>query len=150
MNVLSGRRFLFINYMINSGGMNLALGSTLSAAEIYCLSDFSDDKLLPAIHQIKVTQQDCFIALYHSKHLHICIKLALHDHRIPVTNRLHLSPSSTETVRSEQRHRHHDRRVRDQSDVRETVVGQNTQPDASPCGDSFNLQKNILNERQSC
>ena len=60
MNVLSGRRFLFINYMINSGGMNLALGSTLSAAEIYCLSDFSDDKLLPAIHQIKVTQRDCF------------------------------------------------------------------------------------------
>jgi len=76
MNVLTGRKFLFINYMINSGGMNMALGSTLSAAEIYCLSDFSDDKLLPAIHQVKVTLQDFFMTLYHSKHLHICIKIS--------------------------------------------------------------------------
>ena len=46
---------LFINYMINAGGMSLAVGMTVGHSQMLCMSEFSDDKLLPAIDQYKVS-----------------------------------------------------------------------------------------------
>ncbi len=49
-----GKKLLFINYMINAGGMVWALGATGGHAQIYVMSEFSDDMLLDAIDKVKV------------------------------------------------------------------------------------------------
>ena len=50
----AGKRLLFINYMINAGGMVWALSATGGHAQIYVMSEFSDDMLLDAIDKVKV------------------------------------------------------------------------------------------------
>ena len=48
-------KFLFINFMINSGGMILILTSTINHGSLNVLSNFqSDDNLLEAIGKVKV------------------------------------------------------------------------------------------------
>ncbi len=51
---MRGRKFLFINLMVNSGGMSTALLTSLQFANMYCISDLSDDNLLAAIDRVKV------------------------------------------------------------------------------------------------
>ena len=41
--------------MINAGGMLWAVLFTTGHGQITCMSDFSDEKLLPAIHQVRVS-----------------------------------------------------------------------------------------------
>ncbi len=50
----AGKKLLFINYMINAGGMVWALSATGGHAQIYVMSAFSDDMLLEAIDKVKV------------------------------------------------------------------------------------------------
>lgn len=51
---MNGKRELFINLMINAGGMATALAGTVSHAQLFCISDYSDANLLEAIDQVKV------------------------------------------------------------------------------------------------
>ena len=50
----AGQKFLFINNMINSGGMSVNIATTVSHAQIHTMSAFSDDGFLAAIDQYKV------------------------------------------------------------------------------------------------
>ena len=50
---MAGRKFLFINLMINSGGMGVALMSTVGHGHGTCLSNLSDDNLIQAIHDVR-------------------------------------------------------------------------------------------------
>lgn len=45
---------MFINLMMNAGGMLNALLMTTLGADIYCMSDCNDDNLLVAIDKVKV------------------------------------------------------------------------------------------------
>ncbi len=62
--MLNGRKVLFINLMINAGGMGVALFSTVGHGHALVMSDLSDDNLLQAIHQHKVgtTAKPCTVA----------------------------------------------------------------------------------------
>lgn len=51
---LSGTKFLFVNNMNNTGGLSTAVGSSLCHFDLYCMSDFSEEKLLDAIDRVKV------------------------------------------------------------------------------------------------
>ncbi|EFX78399.1 hypothetical protein DAPPUDRAFT_320529 [Daphnia pulex] len=50
---LSGTKFLFVNNMNNTGGLSTAVGSSLCHFDLYCMSDFSEEKLLDAIDRVK-------------------------------------------------------------------------------------------------
>ncbi|XP_046459255.1 4-coumarate--CoA ligase-like isoform X1 [Daphnia pulex] len=50
---LSGTKFLFVNNMNNTGGLSTAVGSSLCHFDLYCMSDFSEEKLLAAIDRVK-------------------------------------------------------------------------------------------------
>jgi len=49
----TGKRFVFINLMMNSGGMMFNLLASHQHAEMYCMSNLSDDNLLVAIDKFK-------------------------------------------------------------------------------------------------
>jgi hypothetical protein len=40
--------------MNNTGGLSQAVGSSLCHFDLYCMSDFSEEKLLDAIDRVKV------------------------------------------------------------------------------------------------
>jgi 4-coumarate--CoA ligase len=40
--------------MNNTGGLSTAVGSSLCHFDLYCMSDFSEEKLLAAIDRVKV------------------------------------------------------------------------------------------------
>jgi len=64
----ANRRVVFINYMINAGGMLWAVLFTTGHGQITCMSDFSDEKLLPAIHQVRPH----VVSLFPSQVAYIC------------------------------------------------------------------------------
>ena len=48
-----GRRVLFINLMINSGGITLALFATLGHAQVFTISEATDHDFLVGIDRVK-------------------------------------------------------------------------------------------------
>ena len=63
--MFSGVKFVYINLMINSGGMSLTTIMTLGHGELNVITKASDEALLEAIDKIKV--------IYHYRHFCIII-----------------------------------------------------------------------------
>lgn len=51
---MQGVKLLFINLMINNGGMAMALLGAISRCELYTLSKLTDESLLIGIDTVKV------------------------------------------------------------------------------------------------
>lgn len=52
--VKKGLKLFLVIPMNNTAGLSLAMGTTFIHAEVYCMSQFSEEKLLHAIESIKV------------------------------------------------------------------------------------------------
>ena len=50
---MADRKYLFINLMINSGGMTIALLSTVGHSQAFTMSNLNDENLLKAIDTVK-------------------------------------------------------------------------------------------------
>ena len=47
-----------MNPMNNTGGFSVVIGASLAHCDIYCMSDFSEEKLLSVIDRIKVFERE--------------------------------------------------------------------------------------------
>lgn len=57
---MSPFKFLFINPMVNSGGMTMTAMFSVAHAELYVVSKWSDEALLEAIDSVKVIRYSIF------------------------------------------------------------------------------------------
>ena len=51
--------------MNNTGGLSVVIGASLAHCDIYCMSDFSEEKLLSVIDRIKVIEREAENSFVH-------------------------------------------------------------------------------------
>ena len=62
----SGYKYLFVNPLNNTGGFWMGMMSTsLAHFDLYCLSDFSEEKLLSAIDRVRVISLRLYFIVSH-------------------------------------------------------------------------------------